>query len=52
MIFLSRNDIWTPEKLAPQVAFFTKIKQSKALKVAGKNKRQPKFCFRIYNHHR
>ena len=32
----TRKDIWTPEKLPPQVAF-TKIKQSKALKVAGKN---------------
>ena len=46
----TRKDIWTPEKLPPQVAFFTKIKQTKALKVAGKKQKAAKFCFR--NHHR
>eukprot|EP00945_MAST-04E_sp_MAST-4E-sp1_P005890 g5890.t1 len=37
-----RTDIWTPEKLAPQVAFLTKVKQVSALKVADKKQKAAK----------
>ena len=42
----SRNDVWTPEKLAPQVAFFTKVKQVKALKIAGKKQKAAKLLLK------
>jgi hypothetical protein len=42
----SRNDVWTPEKLAPQVAFFTKVKQVKALKMAGNKQKVAKLMLK------